>query len=193
MHDDAADVRTRLAEADRLMAEGAHKHANEVYAAAWNRVSKDKALIEAFGRRGAFWILMSGLESLFVSGRHDTVMTVCQMAAHVFAKDDVVVGNPYFHLRAGQSRHVLSGQETPKAGLNDLVHALECGGSEIFAGEDPKFLHMAASRVMPPEGVRNWEQPGLGRRVFALNGATGHLATVFAQKYGAPPPYPEPQ
>lgn len=188
---DLSSLLERIDRAETLMVQGDARAANELFAGAWNDVSKDAARLEAFGRTSAFWLLMSGREALFVLGRHQAVMTVCKMAADLFSNDGLVMGNPHFHLRAGQSRHLLSEGTDPEAGGTDLARALAAGGSEMFRGEEPRFFHLAASLVMPPAGLRNWEGPGLGTHVQLLNGVSpgGYLAAQFAEKFGRPPPY----
>ncbi|MBN8229968.1 hypothetical protein JYK02_20860 [Corallococcus macrosporus] len=58
------------------------------------------------------------------------------------------LGNPFIHLRLGQSALEL-GDEARAA--DELARAFMGGGEELFEGEDAKYLEFIQSRLLPPE------------------------------------------
>ncbi|RKH69746.1 tetratricopeptide repeat protein [Corallococcus sp. AB049A] len=58
------------------------------------------------------------------------------------------LGNPFIHLRLGQSALEL-GDETRAA--DELARAFMGGGEELFEGDDAKYLEFIQSRLNPPQ------------------------------------------
>ena len=59
------------------------------------------------------------------------------------------LGNPFIHLRLGQSALEL-GDEARAA--DELARAFMGGGEELFEGDDAKYLEFIQSRLQPPRG-----------------------------------------
>jgi hypothetical protein len=63
------------------------------------------------------------------------------------------IGNPFVHLRRGQTLLELG---APDEAGNELLRALLIAGTSIFDDEDPKYLAFITSRAKPPPGRRTW-------------------------------------
>ncbi|MCG3865498.1 tetratricopeptide repeat protein [Grimontia kaedaensis] len=59
------------------------------------------------------------------------------------------IGNPYLHLRLGQSQFELG--NTNKA-IDELARAYMGAGKEIFESDDPKYFDFLTSKLSPPAG-----------------------------------------
>jgi tetratricopeptide (TPR) repeat protein len=64
------------------------------------------------------------------------------------------LGNPFVHLRRGQTLYELGDQ---KEAANELLRALLLAGQKIFASEDPKYWDFIISVARPPEGWKSWD------------------------------------
>lgn len=63
------------------------------------------------------------------------------------------IGNPFVHLRRGQT--LLELGEREEAG-NELLRALLLGGERLFAGENPRYIAFITSTARPPAGLESW-------------------------------------
>jgi tetratricopeptide (TPR) repeat protein len=63
------------------------------------------------------------------------------------------LGNPFAHLRRGQTLYELGRHD---AAANELLRALLLGGSDIFADEPPEYWEFITSRVRTPAGRSSW-------------------------------------
>jgi len=59
------------------------------------------------------------------------------------------IGNPFLHLRLGQSLFELGER---RSALDELARAYLGGGREIFKREDPKYLAELGKMIRPPAG-----------------------------------------
>jgi tetratricopeptide (TPR) repeat protein len=59
------------------------------------------------------------------------------------------LGNPYIHLRLGESLYEMGRIE---AADNELTRAYMGGGRQIFQSEDPKYLNRLRAILKPPAG-----------------------------------------
>jgi hypothetical protein len=59
------------------------------------------------------------------------------------------IGNPFLHLRLGQTQFELGNMERA---ADELARAYLQEGKKIFAGEDPKYLEFVKSKLKPPPG-----------------------------------------
>lgn len=189
---------------DALMRSGDYQSANDSYHAAWDcyaaerQHAADRGDVQQFDEqylsKDAFWLLLSGANAQFCLGDFDGTLDTGTTAFNLFKDIGCVVGNPFFHLRIGQAGFEVEqpGDRDQKSmSIDNLARALICGGIEIFAKEDPKYLNPVLGVLRPPAGFDSWESAaGQGCSVDQLNGASGFLAEVFETKYGAPPPYP---
>lgn len=197
---------TKLLElADQCMRSRDYAKANDNYHAAWEDYAEQRKKASTAGTvksfddrhtpRDAFWLLLSGANAQFYLGDFEGCYDTAVTAFNLFKGLGYVVGNPFFHLRLGQaSFEVESPENRDEQGMtiDNLARALICGGIEIFANEDVKYIDRILPVLLPPDGFASWhEATGQGCSVDKLNGATGFLAETFATKYGAPPPYPQ--
>ena len=136
---------------------------------------------------------MSGGNSQFCAGDYAGCLEACELTLMAFRELGCVVGNPFFHLRAGQASFELDegGSHDPAGtSIDNLARALICGGVEIFNKEDDKYLDSVLEVLEPPQGYSSWrEATGQGCSVDLLNGATGFLVDSLIEKYGSTPPY----
>jgi len=189
------DFRDLVRQADQLAASGDYGTAVGHYSEAWEVICSDRPDHEI---EEAFWLLMSWVNANFLAGEFREAHHLCIETFQVFADHGMVVGNPFFHLRAGQCDYELAPPNEPMSAeaassVDNLSRALITGGPEIFEGEDPKYLEPILLLLQPPEGFASWaEARGQGCSADLLNGSTGHLRDLFTQKYGSPPPYDAP-
>ncbi len=64
------------------------------------------------------------------------------------------LGNPFVHLRRGQTLYELGDQ---KEAANELLRALLLGGEDLFADEPRQYWEFVTSVAKPPEGWSSWE------------------------------------
>lgn len=201
-----ADFKTLRELADECMRATDFQTANGHYHAAWDdyasqrRNASDAGNVqqfdEAFTARDAFWLLMSGANAQFCGGDFEGCLDSAVTAFELFKELGFVAGNPLFHLRVGQSSFELDppgDRDEQGMTIDNLARALICGGPEIFAGEDPRYLELVLPILRPPQGFSTWhEATGEGCSMHILDGSTGFLAELFEEKYQSPPPYAEP-
>ncbi len=63
------------------------------------------------------------------------------------------VGNPFLHLRIGQSALELGHEEEAK---EELARALMGAGPEIFEEDDSKYFEYITQFMKPPAGQSSW-------------------------------------
>lgn len=186
-------------DADQLMREGKYVEAEngywqawEAYAGARSAASADDT-VDAFDDRhppsDAFWLLASGANAQFSTGNFEGCIDTLTTAYTLFKDIDLVIGNPFFHLRFGQASLKLdpgSISDNASPASDNLARALICGGTEIFKGEDPSFLMEIKKNLRPPADYSCWDEvSGYGCSVDMLSEATGFLRDVIAEKYGS--------
>ncbi len=59
------------------------------------------------------------------------------------------LGNPFIHLRLGESHYELGHEDLA---ADELTRAYMGAGRDIFAAEDPKYIDFLATRIKPPTG-----------------------------------------
>ena len=70
------------------------------------------------------------------------------------------LGNPFVHLRRGQTLFQLGNQEES---ANELLRALLIAGAEIFDAEPDIYWEFITAVAKPPEGLSSWNGfPGIG-------------------------------
>jgi tetratricopeptide (TPR) repeat protein len=120
---------TRLsAEGDALADEKKYDEAIRKYQEAWALLPEAKTQWEA-----ARWLLAAIGDAQFFSRRFNDSLDAFT-AAIVEAGG---IGNPFLHLRRGESLFELSRN---KEAADELMRAYMGGGPEIFESEDPKYL-----------------------------------------------------
>jgi hypothetical protein len=191
-------VRALRGGGDAAMAAGRYAEADEAYARAWNMLVETPRGIDDYGLEAAFWLLVSRMDALYRRGELAQAHDAGARIQRAFA--GLALGNPFFHLRAGQLLFALDG-EAIHAGdgrgtcADHLARALICGGIDLFEGEDPKYLGFVLPRLKPPKGYPSWEATSRRQGGDAalsrdrLNGAPAYLHAELARRFGDPPPY----
>jgi hypothetical protein len=185
----AEEVAKILKQADQMALAGKLEKADELYAQTWGILRLEDCVRTD---EQAFWVLMSAVNVKFLKGEHDKAFAVAQVITKTFHRNRTMyVGNPLFHLRVGQCKLELAGEQGKRSATDELARALMGGGVEIFDGEDEKYLKLVTGVLKPPVGYKDWEasrgRGGASRN--RLNGATSFVAKLLEKKLGSPPPY----
>jgi tetratricopeptide (TPR) repeat protein len=139
------DAIDRLAEeGNRLMDQGAYKAAEEVFQKGLAQLPEPKSEWEA-----TLWFLTAIGDAQFHRGAHQ--------AARANWRDALLnggIGNPFVHLRFGQTLYEL-GQMKDSA--DELLRALLLAGEDIFTEDDPKYFRHVTSVAQPPAGWKSWK------------------------------------
>lgn len=114
------------------------------YEAAWDLLPEPKVDWEA-----STWILAALGDAHFFSGDYERARGALGMAL----SDPDSVGNPFLHLRMGQSQFELGEMERA---ADELTRAYMGDGGSIFADEDPKYYDYIKSLLREPPG--GWEE-----------------------------------
>jgi hypothetical protein len=185
-----------LVKAEASALAGEHASAATSYAEAWRLLAGAKGGVKAVGHEHAFWILMNCVNSEWLAGDFDGAMSAADVAhRNLRGKSFGPVGNPFFHLRLGQSLWALAeadGEDPAIAGLDNLARALICGGIEIYSGEPAHFLKAVTTALDPPEGFTTWDASRgkyPGACTDLLSGAVGHVRLLLTEKFEKAPPY----
>ena len=113
---------------DTLAEEGKYSDAVASYQYAWNLLPDPKENWEA-----ATWILVAIGDAHFLHGNYASALTALQ---HAMRCPDAI-GNPFIHLRLGQTQFELGNKDRA---ADELMRAYMGAGAEIFAEEAPKYL-----------------------------------------------------
>lgn len=127
----------KLAEAER------YAEALKKYWAAWNLLPEPQTDWEA-----ATWLLAAIGDSNFLGG--DFVAGRDNLSAAMHCPD--AIGNPFLHLRLGQCQFELGNEDRA---ADELARAYLTMGSQIFEGQDSKYLKFLKTKLEPPPG--GWE------------------------------------
>ena len=128
---------------DKLAHAGEYDGAVREYQAAWALLPGTKTSWEA-----ATWLLAAIGDAHFLAGRFDKAANVLMSA--LVADAPGAVGNPFIHLRLGQSLFELGNSD--RRAMDELARAYMGAGRKIFAEEDPKYLAALAKVMKPPSG-----------------------------------------
>lgn len=124
------------AQADR----GEYADAIRTYRLAWDLLPKPRTEWGA-----ATWLLAAIGDAYFLDGDFERSLTTFRDA--MFCAD--AIGNPFLHLRLGQSLFELGERRTA---LDELARAYMGGGQLVFRREDPKYLAELAKVMLSPTG-----------------------------------------
>jgi tetratricopeptide (TPR) repeat protein len=133
-----AQISKLCEEGDALTKAGDDHGAYAKYDEAWNLVPEDKADWEA-----STWILAAIGELQFRHKKFEKSLNTFLRAVQC----PTGLGNPYIHLRIGQSLFELGNK---KGAGDNLARAYMGAGEEIFEHEDPKYLKYLKSVLKPP-------------------------------------------
>ena len=113
---------------DTFAAQGEYPQAIEAYQYAWNLLPDPKENWKA-----ATWIQVAIGDAHFLHGNYASALTALQ---HAMRCPDAI-GNPFIHLRLGQTQFELGNKDRA---ADELMRAYMGAGAEIFAEEAPKYL-----------------------------------------------------
>jgi tetratricopeptide (TPR) repeat protein len=129
-------ISTFCAEGNDLADENRHEAALEKFNAAWRLLPDPKSDWEA-----ATWILAAIADSCFQLGKFKSSKEALEYAMHCPG----AIGNPFLHLRLGQT---LFEAGDPDASANELMRAYMAAGADIFESEDGKYLAFLKTRAI---------------------------------------------
>jgi len=81
----------------------------------------------------------------FLAGAYEYALKALQDAMYC----DGAIGNPFNHLRLGQTRFELGNMDRA---ADELARAYLPEGKKLFESEDPKYLDFIKSKLKPPPG-----------------------------------------
>lgn len=175
------EVQLLRAEGDAHMAKRKFNDAEQCYGQAWAAFAPN-----AYDDEEGFWLLMSLLDANFERTEYDGAMEVLGIAFRNFGEQ--AIGNPYFHLRAGQLKFCFDPQSNdtgPGSAFDELARALIGGGIELFDDEKDHWKKMITDILPPPNGYRSWEETR-GKNEAAtrdkLASATGYPASLIKKR-----------
>ena len=113
---------------DTLAAEGKYSDAVAAYQYAWNLLPDPKENWEA-----ATWIQTAIGDAHFLNGNYAAALIALKQAMRC----PDAIGNPFIHLRLGQTQFELDNKDRA---ADELMRAYMGAGAEIFVGEAPKYL-----------------------------------------------------
>ena len=113
---------------DTLAEEGKYSDAVASYQYAWNLLPDPKEDWAA-----ATWILVAIGDAHFLNSNYPAALTALEHAMRC----PEAIGNPFIHLRLGQTQFELGNKDRA---ADELMRAYMGTGAEIFAEEAPKYL-----------------------------------------------------
>lgn len=133
IHSRIADL---CAAGDKLAQAGKYDMAIATYQQAWDLLPEPKENWESAG-----WILAAIGDAYFLSERHT-------LAEQTFGRAITScggLGNPFLHMRRGQSLFELGLKD---AAADELMRAYMAGGRAVFADENPRYLEFLSTRAI---------------------------------------------
>lgn len=128
-------IKASCANGDRLAEAGNFEQAIAAYNQAWEAVPEPKNQWNA-----STWILAAIADAAFLAGYFQSAR---EALAYAMTCPDGP-GNPFLHLRYGQT---LFEKAELDAAADELMRAWMGAGSEIFEGQDPKYLAFLGTRA----------------------------------------------
>ena len=113
-----------------------HEEAIEKFNAAWRLVPDPKSDWEA-----STWILAAIADSCFILRKFYSAKQALGYAMHC----PDAIGNPFLHLRLGQT-FFETGE--PEASADELMRAYMAAGADIFKNEDGKYLAFLKTKAI---------------------------------------------
>lgn len=127
-----------LQEGDDLADNGRYREAVEKYLQAFELLPEPKTDWEA-----CTWLLAAIGDANFNSKNYEQASAALNDAMHCPG----AIGNPFIHLRLGQSQFELGNLDRAN---DELARAYMGAGKEIFANEDPKYFAHLKTVLRPP-------------------------------------------
>jgi len=126
------------AEGDALADDGSYREAIEKYLAALALLPEPKNKWNA-----CTWLLVAIGDANFLSGNFEQSKDAFADAMHC----PEAIGNPFIHLRLGQSQFELGNRERA---ADELCRAYMGAGKEIFEDDAPKYFEFLKTVIEPP-------------------------------------------
>ncbi|MDH5178089.1 MAG: hypothetical protein OEZ39_16410 [Gammaproteobacteria bacterium] len=130
-------------EGNTLADNGQFREATEKFIAALDLLPEPLEQWEA-----STWLLTAIGDMCFMQGNYDYAKNALSDAMHC----PKAIGNPFIHLRLGQSQFELGNRERA---ADELARAYMGAGIEIFDTEDPKYFEFLKTVLKPPADG-NW-------------------------------------
>jgi tetratricopeptide (TPR) repeat protein len=132
---------TELSEAgDALADEGKYRDAVGKYVEALELLPEPMTDWEA-----CTWLLTAVGDANFLSGNYEQARSALSDAMHCPG----AIGNPFMHMRLGQSQFELGNMDRA---ADELARAYLQEGLAIFEHEDPKYVAFIKAKLKPPPG-----------------------------------------
>lgn len=144
--EDLAEIQRLCAAGDELAARGNYAEAIPTYWAAWDYLPEPKFEWEA-----ATWVLAAIGDANFRGG---DFVAGCDNLGNAM-RCPGAIGNPFLHLRLGQCQFEIG--EKDRA-ADELLRAYMGAGSDIFKGQDAKYIEFLQSRAKGVDGPKKtWQ------------------------------------
>jgi tetratricopeptide (TPR) repeat protein len=127
-------------EGDALAERGDYDGALAKYETAWVLLPEPRLDWEA-----ATWLLAAIADAQFLKCDFHGAVETLQDAMHT----PNAIGNPFLHLRLGESLFEIGQQERA---MDELARAYMGAGPEIFGDDDPKYFAALEKVLKPPPG-----------------------------------------
>jgi hypothetical protein len=134
------EIQRLCGEGDRIAEAKRYADANNLYKQAWDLLPEPKTEWEA-----ATWILAAIGDASYLAGDYERCRQAMQNAMHCLGG----IGNPFLHLRLGQSEFELG---NPGRAADELARAYMGGGTKVFQCDDGKCLAFVKTVLAEPEG-----------------------------------------
>ncbi|HOB12824.1 MAG TPA: hypothetical protein PK680_04610 [Novosphingobium sp.] len=121
---------------DELAEAGQYDDAIKLYSDAWRLLPEPQQQWDA-----ALWLLAAIGDTSFLSQNFENAKNALQFC---LLNCPDALGNPFLHLRLGQTQFELQDLE---GAANELMRAYMGAGDDIFANEDPKYRAFLATRA----------------------------------------------
>lgn len=133
------EIEKLSSEGDALADEEKYREANEKFIKALEMLPEPLEQWEA-----STWLLTAIGDMHFLQENYEHAKLALSDAMHC----PEAIGNPFIHLRLGQSQYEL-GNQTRAA--DELTRAYMSEGKEIFMDDDPKYFEFLKTVIRPPE------------------------------------------
>ena len=134
------EIRALCADGDLLAKEEKYAGAIQFYERAWNLLPEPRADWDT-----ATWILAAIGDVKFFAGDFDGCRQVLQEAMHCPG----AIGDPFLHLRLGQSELEVGNRERA---ADELARAYMGAGKDIFDQDDPRYFQFVKTVLKEPDG-----------------------------------------
>lgn len=128
-------IKSVCADGDAFAAKKNYSDAVDCYTKAWELVPDPKENWNA-----STWILVALADAYFLAGAKEAALEALQNALRC----PNAIGNPFIHMRYGQTLFDLGNQELA---ADELTRAYMGGGESIFASEDVRYMQFLKSKI----------------------------------------------